>query len=69
MTKAWYYYDGRWLPGVIGYAKFFLRKGISERDKDAIRKILQDAMEMGVGSGRAAGFGFVKLKFDVTNPS
>jgi len=65
VTKAWYYYDGRWLPGVIGYAKFFLRKGISDRDKDAVRKILQDAMEMGVGSGRAAGFGFVKLKFDV----
>jgi len=66
VTKVWYYYDGKWLPGVIGYAKFFLRKGIPERAKEAVRKVLENAMEMGVGSGRAAGFGFVKVKFDTT---
>jgi CRISPR/Cas system endoribonuclease Cas6 (RAMP superfamily) len=66
VTKVWYYYDGKWLPGVIGYAKFFLRKGVPERAKEAVRKVLENAMEMGVGSGRAAGFGFVKVKFDDT---
>ncbi|GAB6945120.1 CRISPR system precrRNA processing endoribonuclease RAMP protein Cas6 [Vulcanisaeta sp. JCM 14467] len=63
VTKTWYYYDGKWLPGVIGYAKYFLRRNTPERAKRAIREILRDAMEMGVGSGRAAGFGFVKIKF------
>ncbi|MQL56640.1 CRISPR system precrRNA processing endoribonuclease RAMP protein Cas6 [Acidianus ambivalens] len=64
VSRVWYYYDGKWLPGVIGYAKFFLRKNIHKYTKSAIRKILQNAIEMGVGSGRAAGFGFVKMKFD-----
>jgi hypothetical protein len=67
VTKVWYYYDGKWLPGVIGYAKFFLRKGIHKNAKEAVKKILENAIEMGVGSGRAAGFGFVKMKFDTTS--
>ncbi|ADX82116.1 CRISPR system precrRNA processing endoribonuclease RAMP protein Cas6 [Sulfolobus islandicus] len=68
VSRVWYYYDGKWLPGVIGYVKFFLRKNIHKYTKIAIRKILQNAIEMGVGSGRAAGFGFVKMKFDEQNP-
>ena len=64
VKKVWYYYDGNWLPGVIGYAKFFLRKNVHKYAKVAVRKILQNAIEMGVGSGRAAGFGFIKMKFD-----
>lgn len=63
VTKTWYYYDGEWLPGVIGYAKYFLRRNVPERARKAIKEILRDAMEMGVGSGRAAGFGFTKIKF------
>lgn len=64
VTKVWYYYDGKWLPGVIGYAKYFLRNKIPIKAREAIREVLRDAVQMGVGSGRAAGFGFVKLKFE-----
>lgn len=64
VSRVWYYYDGKWLPGVIGYAKFFMRKNLQKHTKMAIREILQNAIEMGVGSGRAAGFGFIKMKFE-----
>lgn len=65
VSRVWYYYDGKWLPGVIGYAKYFMRDNVHKYAKIAVRKILQNAIEMGVGSGRAAGFGFVKMKFEV----
>ncbi|ADB86688.1 CRISPR system precrRNA processing endoribonuclease RAMP protein Cas6 [Saccharolobus islandicus] len=62
ITKVWYYYDKEWLPGVIGYAKFFLRKRLSKVTVDKIIEILNHANVMGVGTGRAAGFGFVEIK-------
>ena len=61
--RVWYYYDGKWLPGVVGYVKYFLRQGADEGAREAVREVLRDAAEMGVGSGRAAGFGFVRLEF------
>lgn len=64
VTKVWYYYDGDWLPGVIGYAKYFIRNSINRKDKETITKVLAKAAEMGVGTGRTAGFGFVRLNYE-----
>lgn len=61
VTKVWYYYNGDWLPGVVGYAKFFLRKGVNEIVLKSLRKIFIHANIMGVGTGRAAGFGFARV--------
>ncbi len=61
ITKVWYYYDGNWLPGVIGYAKFFVRKNIRKEVMEALRKILEHANVIGIGTSRATGFGFCKV--------
>ena len=63
VRRVWYYYGGKWLPGVVGYVKYFLRPGLTREVREAVREVLRDAAEMGVGSGRAAGFGFVRLSF------
>ena len=63
VRRVWYYYDGKWLPGVVGYVKYFLRQGADEGAREMVREILRDAAEMGVGSGRAAGFGLVNFSF------
>ncbi|TRM81682.1 CRISPR-associated protein Cas6 [Sulfolobus sp. F3] len=60
-TKVWYYYDGKWLPGVIGYLKFFVRKGLKKEVISAFREVFIHANLMGVGTGRAAGFGFAQI--------
>lgn len=63
VRRVFYVYDGKLLPGVTGYAKFFLRKGLKERTRELVREVLRDAMEMGVGTGRASGFGHVVMTF------
>ncbi|WP_062423180.1 CRISPR system precrRNA processing endoribonuclease RAMP protein Cas6 [Sulfolobus acidocaldarius] len=61
VRKVWYYYDGKWLPGVVGYLKFFVRKGLRKEVMNIFREIFIHANIMGVGTGRAAGFGFAEI--------
>jgi len=56
--KVWYYYDGKWLPALSGTVLFWVR----ELDEE-ILSIIKHAALFGVGSGRAAGFGDVEIKF------
>ena len=59
VKRIWYSYDGKLLPGVIGYAKFFRKEKVRSEVLDDFEKILTHAQIMGVGTGRANGFGYV----------
>jgi len=59
VRRIWYSYDGKLLPGVIGYAKFFRKEKVKSEALDDFVKILTHAQIMGVGTGRANGFGYV----------
>ncbi len=58
LGKVWYFYDGKWLPALSGTILFWVRES-SER----VKKVLRHAALFGVGSGRAAGFGDVEIKW------
>lgn len=60
--KVYYRYDDKVLPGIIGYGKFFLRKGLKDATKEMIKEVLTHASIMGIGTGRAAGFGHVSIE-------
>ena len=60
IKRIWYYYDGKWLPAIYGVADYLL-SDLSYIS--VIKEILKDGIEMGVGSGRATGFGSVKVEF------
>ncbi|MCH1770472.1 MULTISPECIES: CRISPR system precrRNA processing endoribonuclease RAMP protein Cas6 [Metallosphaera] len=62
VMKVWYYYDGDWLPGIIGYAKFYLKKDLPTFVIKNLVEIFKHAQIMGVGTGRAAGFGFAEIE-------
>ncbi|BCS94303.1 MAG: CRISPR-associated endoribonuclease Cas6 [Metallosphaera javensis (ex Sakai et al. 2022)] len=62
VMKVWYYYDGDWLPGIIGYAKFYLKKDLPPFVIKNLIQIFKHAQIMGVGTGRAAGFGFAEIE-------
>jgi len=59
VKRIWYSYDGKLLPGVVGYAKFFRKEKVKSEALDDFVKILTHAQIMGVGTGRANGFGYV----------
>ncbi|AWR98123.1 CRISPR system precrRNA processing endoribonuclease RAMP protein Cas6 [Acidianus sulfidivorans JP7] len=59
VKRIWYYYDGKWLPGVIGYAKFIRKEKVRREALEDFVKILTHAQIMGVGTSRANGFGYV----------
>jgi len=62
VKRIWYSYDGKLLPGVIGYAKFFRKEKVKSEALDDFVKILTHAQIMGVGTGRANGFGYVIIE-------
>lgn len=62
VKRIWYYYNGKWLPGVIGYAKFIRRKKVAQEALNDFEKIFTHAQIMGVGTGRAAGFGYAIIE-------
>ncbi|BFH74691.1 hypothetical protein SJAV_26350 [Sulfurisphaera javensis] len=62
VKRIWYYYNGKWLPGVIGYAKFIRKKKVREEALEDFVKIFTHAQIMGVGTGRAAGFGYAIIE-------
>ncbi|QXJ32097.1 CRISPR system precrRNA processing endoribonuclease RAMP protein Cas6 [Saccharolobus shibatae] len=64
IKRIWYYYDGKWLPGIIGYAKFIKKEKVRREALEDFVKILTHAQIMGVGSGRANGFGYVVIETD-----
>ena len=52
--KVWYYYSGKWLPALSGSLLLWVRK-----ESEVVKEVLYHAALLGVGSGRAAGFGDV----------
>ncbi|QGA53940.1 CRISPR system precrRNA processing endoribonuclease RAMP protein Cas6 [Sulfolobus sp. E5-1-F] len=62
VKRIWYYYDGKWLPGIIGYAKFIRKSKVKREALEDFVKILTHAQIMGVGTGRANGFGYVIIE-------
>ncbi|ALU12703.1 hypothetical protein EYM_06625 [Ignicoccus islandicus DSM 13165] len=54
--KVWYLYEGKWLPALSGTALFWVREL-----NDVVKTVLKHAALLGVGSGRAAGFGDVEI--------
>lgn len=56
----YYYYEGSLLPALVGYAKFYVDlEDAGEAEVRIAEDLLSHAAVMGVGSGRAAGFGNV----------
>ncbi|WP_338602957.1 CRISPR system precrRNA processing endoribonuclease RAMP protein Cas6 [Sulfolobus tengchongensis] len=66
VKRIWYYYNGNWLPGIIGYAKFIRREKVPREALEDFVKIFNHAQIMGVGTGRGAGFGYaiIEVKSD-----
>ncbi len=63
VKKTMYIYDGDEIPGIIGYVKYFIDWNFIDEDvKFFIENILEHASVMGVGSGRANGFGHITIK-------
>jgi len=56
--RVWYLYGGRWLPALGGRAAYYASGGGNR----LLKKVLAHAAIMGVGSGRAAGFGHIALE-------
>jgi len=64
VKKIHYIYDGEKIPGLTGYIKYYINHDLLENKPEItklIENILQHAEIMGVGSGRANGFGHVKI--------
>ena len=57
LGKVWYFYKGRWLPGVSGSMLMRTRGKIDER----VLKIINYASCMGVGIKRELGFGDILI--------
>lgn len=62
VKRVWYSYDGKILPGVVGYAKFFRREKMKGEVLNDLMKILTHAQIMGVGTSRANGFGYAVIE-------
>lgn len=65
VNKTYYIYDGKPLPGLTGYIKYYVDEELVKDDeylKLLIENMLVHASIMGVGSGRASGFGYVTIK-------
>lgn len=65
VKKIMYLYEGKAIPGLIGYIKYYIDKEYLEKNiniKLLIENTLTHATIMGVGSGRANGFGHITLK-------
>ncbi|AEM38332.1 hypothetical protein Pyrfu_0461 [Pyrolobus fumarii 1A] len=59
----WYLYDGSRLPAMIGYVKLHVEtEGVGKGEVETVEHLLSHAVVMGVGSGRAAGFGAVSIE-------
>jgi len=64
VKKIYYIYDGEKIPGLTGYIKYYINHDLLESRQELavlIENVLQHAEIMGVGSGRANGFGHVKI--------
>jgi len=71
---VWYLYSGRWLPALIGYAKYvvdyealkhvhaFMQTKYGIDFTEIVAKALALARVYGIGNGRAAGFGHISLQ-------
>jgi len=57
--KVWYLDDGEWLPALTGSIKLFIT---SWADLKLVKQILAHAAIMGIGTGRAAGFGHIEVE-------
>jgi len=62
VKRIFYSYDGKLLPGVVGYAKFFKREKMREEVLEDFMRILIHAQIMGIGTGRANGFGYTIIE-------
>ncbi|HIQ10471.1 MAG TPA: CRISPR system precrRNA processing endoribonuclease RAMP protein Cas6 [Pyrodictium sp.] len=59
---TWYKYEKKLLPALIGYTKYMINQNITQQEIEQANLILAHAMIMGAGTGRAAGFGHVKIQ-------
>ena len=65
VKKVFYIYEGKKIPGLAGTIEYKINKKILEKireTKTLIENILTHAQIMGVGSGRANGFGHITVK-------
>ena len=64
MFTAWYIYDGDALPGLAGYVKYMVDDTVepSAGELSLLGHILSHAAAMGAGTGRAAGFGDLRVE-------
>jgi len=65
LRKTHYIYEGKKIPGLIGEVEYTVDRKTLEENREAktlIENILTHAQIMGVGSGRANGFGHVTVK-------
>ncbi len=68
--RVFYIYDGKELPGVIGYVNYHLENDILSsypEFKLFVENVLTHAYVMGVGSSRADGFGHVDIALIKSN--
>jgi hypothetical protein len=63
LRTAWYLYEGRLLPGLIGYIIYHVDETAqaSSSHIETLSHLLSHAAVMGAGSSRAAGFGHVEI--------
>ncbi len=65
VKKIYYIYDGKAIPGLTGYIKYYIdHEFLRENEilRLLIENILTHATIMGIGSGRANGFGHITIK-------
>ena len=65
VRKIYYIYDGKEIPGLMGYVKYFVIHEVFDDFpslKLLVENVLTHAVIMGVGAGRANGFGHVSVK-------
>jgi len=70
VKRVYYLYDGKAIPGLTGYIKYYVAWETLEKNpnlKLLVENVLSHAIIMGVGAGRANGFGHVTVKLEKTS--
>ena len=67
IRRVWYLYEGRFLPAIVGYTKYYVVLEdfpieLRELIGSFLRNLFIHAAVLGVGTGRASGFGHVKIE-------
>ena len=68
IKRVFYIYKGKPLPGLYGYIKYHIcHNTLTPETNTLLANTILHAQIMGIGSGRATGFGHIKIKTQPTN--